>query len=90
VDLDPENASYVITTGAALHRVGRHDLALDMFSRASALDGTDDPEVLAFIAMTRFRLGNLDSARRIIEGLAAADDAPPVDEARAIIGARAP
>jgi WD40 repeat protein len=65
--LEPNNGNYVNTLGMAYYRVGNNDKALETLLRSDSIHqkqaGGSTPADLAFLAMTRHRLGHTQEAQ---------------------------
>ena len=78
VEKDPENVFHVNTFGAVLYRAGRFDEALARLDEAESLQTKPDSKANSspaytwfFLAMTHYRLGNVDEARNWYDKAAA-------------------
>jgi tetratricopeptide (TPR) repeat protein len=62
----PQNGTYLNTLGVAQYRAGQYRAALVTLTRSDQLNsqtlGSSIPEDLAFLAMTHFRLGDIEKA----------------------------
>jgi WD40 repeat protein len=71
--LEPDHGDYLTTLGVAQYRVGEYRQALATLSRAEQLKTLPPwglkPVDLAFLAMTRFQLGQAEEARATLDGL---------------------
>jgi WD40 repeat protein len=64
--LAPEETSYQTTLGMAQYRAGEYRQALETLLPGA---GSARPEALAFLAMTRYRLGQKEQARAVLDRL---------------------
>ncbi len=78
VEKDPENVFHVNTFGAVLYRAGRFDEALARLDEAESLQTKPDSKANSspaytwfFLAMTHYRLGDVDKARKWYDKAAA-------------------
>jgi hypothetical protein len=77
VAVEPEDERSQLLLGAALYRLGRHAEALAPLERADDLRrARGRVEVLAFLAMTRHRLGDAEGSERAFAELAALMQVP--------------
>jgi WD40 repeat protein/tRNA A-37 threonylcarbamoyl transferase component Bud32 len=64
--IDPNNGYYLNTLGVAQYRAGQYQVALTTLTRSNQLNSQafegSIPDDLAFLALTHFRLGELDKA----------------------------
>ena len=71
--LVPHDANYLNTLGAAQYRVGKYHEAVATLTESEplnvAIHGGPLPEDLAFLALARYRLGQIDQARAILSRL---------------------
>ena len=69
---DPDYGNFLNTLGLAQYRAGRYPQALDTLTRSTALNGGRQPADMAFLAMTRHRLGQSQPARQTLAHVRAA------------------
>jgi hypothetical protein len=67
----PDIENYINTLGVAQYRVGLYREALATLTRSNTLFEGREPGDLAFLAMTQYRLGQPEAARRILAQLRA-------------------
>src|SRR5262249_10222803 len=70
--LEPGRGACLTTLGAAQYRVGQYQAALATLTRADQLNaasGESIPADLAFLAMTRYQLGQNEQAHSLLEKL---------------------
>jgi hypothetical protein len=98
VEMDPENHWYLNTLGVALFRNGQYERALRTFQRCQDANATSDNRYDAasdtlFLAMTHYRLGDLEIAQEMLkaaDGMVGPGSDPEINnfysEANAMIG----
>ncbi len=72
-EADPDKVFHLKNLGAVFYRAGRFDEALARFDEAESLQGEPDAQANSsaaytwfFLAMTHYRLGNVDEARQVV------------------------